>query len=86
MFHLAREVGKIWRCSFLEKGNFTWLVNSDMVKPEKSDDLHLVYHFTLPLKSHKLAIWIRDALNKLNFDIYDTYVSFYSKMKSHSLL
>ena len=25
-------------------------MNSDMVKPEKSRHLHLVYHFTLPLK------------------------------------
>ena len=27
----------------------SWLINSNMVKPEKFDHLHLVYHFTVPL-------------------------------------
>ena len=27
-------------------------MNLDMVKPEKSDHLHLVYHFTVPLRTH----------------------------------
>ena len=35
----------------LRKDNFIMiLMNSDMVKPETFDDLHLVYHFTVPLR------------------------------------
>ena len=27
-------------------------MNSDMIKPKKFDHLHLVYHFTVPLKDN----------------------------------
>ena len=33
----------------LRKGNFIMINNSHMVKPEKLDYLHLVYHFAVPL-------------------------------------
>ena len=49
MFHLLKEVGKIWRCLAEKKVTWSWLLNSGIVKPEKSDYLHLVYHFTVPL-------------------------------------
>ena len=32
-----------------KKVTLYWLVNSDMVKPEKFEYLDLVYHFTVPL-------------------------------------
>ena len=53
MFYLAREVGKIWRLSRWEKGrdSLSWLMNSNMVKPEQFDHFHLVYHFIVPLKT-----------------------------------
>ena len=31
-----------------KKVTLSWLMNSNMVKPEKFDHLHLVYHFTVP--------------------------------------
>ena len=34
VFYLAREEGKIWKCSCKEKGNFI-IINSNMVKAEK---------------------------------------------------
>ena len=40
---------KIWMCSCWEKDNFV------MIKPEKFGHLHLVYHFTIPLR--KLLEW-----------------------------
>ena len=33
-----------------KKVTLSWLVNSNMVKPEKFDYFHLVYHFTVPLR------------------------------------
>ena len=33
------------------KGKSIWLINSNMVKPEKFGHLHLVNHFTVPLNS-----------------------------------
>ena len=33
-----------------KKVTLSWLMNSNMVKPEQLDHLHLVYPFTLPLK------------------------------------
>ena len=36
-------------------------MNSDMVKPEKFRYLHLVYHFTVPLKS--LVVSASDTAN-----------------------
>ena len=53
MFYLAREVGKIGNVLAEKKGTLSWLMNSNMVKPEKFAHLHLVYHFTVPL------IWLR---------------------------
>ena len=47
MFHLAREKEKIWRCPCWEKG-LSWLANSNMVKPETFEHLHLVYKFKVP--------------------------------------
>ena len=29
----------------------SWLMKSNMVKPEKFDHSHLVYHFAVPLRS-----------------------------------
>ena len=29
----------------------SWFMNSNIVKPEKIDYLHLVYHFTVPLNA-----------------------------------
>ena len=60
-------MGKFWRCSFWEKGNFI-IMNSNMVKPEKFDHLHLVYHFTVPLTNLKELInfyssWIHQKTN-----------------------
>ena len=41
--------GKIGDILAEKKVILSWLVNSNMVKPEKTDDLHLVYHFTVTL-------------------------------------
>ena len=49
MFYLAREVGKFGHVLAKKKVTLQWLMNSNMVKPEKFDHLHLVYHFTIPL-------------------------------------
>ena len=46
MFHWTREVGKVWRCSCLEKGSFVLI---SKFKLFKFDHLHLVYYFTVPL-------------------------------------
>ena len=51
MFYLAREVGKIWRCSCWEKGNFIMINKFKYCQTWKFDRLYLVYHFTVPLKS-----------------------------------
>ena len=50
--HMARAMGKIWRCSCWEKGNFISICEFkySMVRLKKFDHLHLVYHFTVPLK------------------------------------
>ena len=48
---LRMVMGKIWRCSCWEKVTLSWLINSNMVKPEKFDHLHLLYHFTVLLKA-----------------------------------
>ena len=56
MFYLAKEVGKIWRCSCWGKGNFIMINEFKLVKPEKLDHLHLVYYFTVPLKTH-VRLW-----------------------------
>ena len=50
MFYLEREVGKVGDVFADRKATLPWLMNSNMVKPEKFDQLHLVYHFTVPLK------------------------------------
>ena len=49
MFYLAREVGKFGDVLAEKKVTLSWLMNSNMVKPEKFDYLHLVYHYTIPL-------------------------------------
>ena len=48
--------GKNLDMFLLRKGSFKWLLNSDMVKPEKFGYLHLIYHFTVPPK--EWVIWI----------------------------
>ena len=63
MFYLAREVGKIWTCSAEKKVTLEWLMNSNLVKPEKFGHLHLVYHFTVPLT--KFFRYIREMIRKL---------------------
>ena len=35
----------------------SWLVNSNMAKLEKFDHLHLVYHFTVSLRSIHIVFW-----------------------------
>ena len=35
---------------------FSWLMNWNMVTPEKFDHLHLVYHFTVPLRHQTYAV------------------------------
>ena len=50
MFHLASEVGKIGDVLAEKKVTLPWLVDfENMVKAEKFDILHLVYHLTAPL-------------------------------------
>ena len=55
MLHLAREVEKIEDVVAEKKVTLNCL-NSNKVKPEKYDRLHLVYHFTLTLLSEHLTI------------------------------
>ena len=55
MFYLVREVGKFGHVLPKKKVNF-WLMNSNMVKPEKFGHLHLVYHFTVPLMQNELKL------------------------------
>ena len=50
MFYLARELGKFGHV-LAEKKVTLWLMNSNMVEPEKFSHLHLVFHFTVPLKT-----------------------------------
>ena len=52
MFHVARQVGKFGDVLAKKNVMLSWLVNSNMVKPERFDLLHLVYHFTVPLRNH----------------------------------
>ena len=49
MFYLARKWEKFGDILAEEKWTLLWLMNSNMVKPEQFDHLHLVYHFTVPL-------------------------------------
>ena len=41
MFCLGKEVRRIWRRFCWEKVTLSWLMNSNIVKPEKCDNLHL---------------------------------------------
>ena len=41
-------------------------MNSDMVKSEKFDHLHLVYHFTVPLKNGKFEPDFKIKANYFN--------------------
>ena len=60
-----------------KKVTLSWLMNSDMVKPEKLDHRHLVYHFTVPLRQkelfwyHKLKTYAPFGLNER--DVYAAY-------------
>ena len=53
MIYLLREVGKIWRCSFWDKGSFIMINKFKMVKAEKFEHLHLVYYLTVPFSVFK---------------------------------
>ena len=44
-----KKSGKIWHVLAEKKVTLSWLINSNMVKPEKFGHLHLVYDFTVPL-------------------------------------
>ena len=44
-------------------------MNSDMVKPEKFGHLHIVYHFTVPLKVHAFFLF-QKSLSNLNCGQY----------------
>ena len=46
---LSEGSGKNLEMFLLKEGNFIMINESNMVKPEKFDHLHLVYHFTVPL-------------------------------------
>ena len=37
-------------------------MNSDTAKPEKFDHLHLVYHFTVPLKKSVSQFHLKDKI------------------------
>ena len=50
MFNLARDVGKFGHVLAEKKIILSGLKNSNMVKPGKCCYLHLVYHFTVPLR------------------------------------
>ena len=49
MLYLAREVGKFGHVLAEKKVTLKLLMNSNIVKPETFDHLHLVYHFIVPL-------------------------------------
>ena len=51
IFYLAREVGKFGDVPAKRKVTLLWLMNSNMVKLEQFDHLHLVYHLTVPLSN-----------------------------------
>ena len=43
-----------------KKVTLSWLINLNIVRPEKSDHFHLVYHFTVPLREqkwHMSGVW-----------------------------
>ena len=53
MIYLLRDVGKIWRCSFWDKGSFIMINKFKMVKAEKFEHLHLVYYLTVSFSIFK---------------------------------
>ena len=57
MFYLEKEERKIWACSCWEKVTLYWLINSDMINPKRFGHVHLVYHFTIPLKCEIMALF-----------------------------
>ena len=46
---LGKRSGKIWHVLAEKKVTLSWLIDSNMVKPEKFGHLHLVYDFTVTL-------------------------------------
>ena len=76
MIQLAKgKVRESWRCCCWEKGKFVLFMNSNMVKPEKFGHLHLVYHFTIPLKGswHDSTLWLHQwKTYKIKGDIFCT--------------
>ena len=48
--YVAREAGKFGHVLAEKKVTVSWLMNSNMVKLQKFDHLHLVYDFTVPLR------------------------------------
>ena len=59
-----------------EKLTLSWLLNSNMVKPEKLDHLHLVYHFTVPLKFIKGCMISQEDQRFLTVGLYREYICF----------
>ena len=51
-------------------------MNSNMVKPEQFDHLHLVYHFSVPLKIEIVAIKLNEIKLKFLKFYFLNYVTF----------
>ena len=57
MFYLAREVGTFGHVLAEKKVTVSWLMNSNMFKPEKFGHLHLFYHFTVTLSEKEISLY-----------------------------
>ena len=77
MLQLAREVEKIVA---EKKVTLNWLTNSNQVKPEKYNHLHLDYDFTITLISKHSTIKRMVFTEVLNFK----YISKIQKIKKTS--
>ena len=58
-------------------------MSSNMVKPEKFDYLHLVYHFTVPLKHDKHA-GTNEFIDSLSSFMYLPYILHPTRVTGHS--
>ena len=70
MFYLASEMPKIWRCFLTErKVTLSWLMNSNMVKPEQSFPLGSSLYSTFKAESYK-STWnskVQKSVPKIAF-------------------
>ena len=66
MFYLAREVGKIWRCSCWEKGNFIMINEFKYCQTSKIWPSPLSLHFTVPL----MIQWMLSTILKTSKKVY----------------